>query len=437
MRAFTEMWDEICRTRYGVQDAKLRRFRYGVQVNSLGLTESQPENNVYRILLETLAVTLSKGARARAVQLPAWNEAMGLPRPWDQQWSLRLQQVLAFETDLLEFGDIFDGNPAIEGKVRELTAAANDEIARVAEHGGVAAALESGYLKRELVAAHAARRRAIEAGDLTVVGVNSYTETAASPLETGDDGSVLTVDPTVEAKEIAKMQAWKAARAPEEMASALSALETAAREQQNIMEPSIAAARAGITTGEWGETLRRVFGQYRPPTGIDTASIVSKSDPLAARIRALGEVLGRTPRFLVGKPGLDGHSNGAEQIALRAQSAGFDVIYRGIRQAPDEIVELALSEGADIVGLSILSGSHMVLAETVRDGLRERGLGHLPIVLGGIVPDADAAALRDLGIASVFTPKDYDLGTILRQVLEVAERQYLRRNDTGVEVAAE
>lgn len=428
MRAFTEMWDEICRTRYGVDDPKMRRFRYGVQVNSLGLTENQPENNVYRILLETLAVTLSKNARARAVQLPAWNEAMGLPRPWDQQWSLRLQQVLAFETDLLEFGDIFDGNPAIDAKVRELTEAANAEIARVAEQGGVVAALESGYLKRELVAAHAIRRRAIEAGDLTVVGVNSYTETAESPLTTGEDGAVLSVDPAVEAEEIAKMQAWKAARDPATVAAALAELETAAREQRNIMEPSIAAARAGVTTGEWGETLRQVFGQYRPPTGIDAAGVASKNEPLASRVQALAEALGHTPRFLVGKPGLDGHSNGAEQIALQAQSAGFEVIYRGIRQTPDEIAELALSEGADLIGLSILSGSHMVLAEAVRDALAERGLSHLPIIIGGIVPARDAAALRAMGIAAVFTPKDFDIAAILDDVTGIAEARYLRRN---------
>ena len=437
MRAFTEMWDEICRTRYGVEDPKFRRFRYGVQVNSLGLTESQPENNVYRILLETLAVTLSKNARARAVQLPAWNEAMGLPRPWDQQWSLRLQQVLAFETDLLEFGDIFDGNPAIEAKVRELTDAANAEMRSVAEMGGVVAALESGYLKRELVTSHAARRRAIEAGDLTIVGVNSYTETAESPLTTGEDGAVLSVDPAVEAEEIAKMQAWKAGRDAKAVAAALAGLESAARERRNIMEPSVAAARAGITTGEWGETLRRVFGQYRPPTGIANSAVAGQNDPLAARVQALVEALGHTPRFLVGKPGLDGHSNGAEQIALRAQSAGFDVIYRGIRQTPDEIAELALSEKADLIGLSILSGSHMVLAEAVCAALADRGLGHLPVIIGGIIPGADAERLKALGIAAVFTPKDYDIGRILSDVVSIAEAKYLRRNTGNAHIAAE
>ncbi len=436
MRTFTDMWDDICRERYGVEDPKMRRFRYGVQVNSLGLTESQPENNVYRILLETLAVTLSKGARARAVQLPAWNEAMGLPRPWDQQWSLRLQQVLALETDLLEFGDIFDGNPAIDAKVRELTEAANAEIAAVAAQGGVVAALESGYLKRELVAAHAARRRAIESGDLTVVGVNSYTETAASPLQPDEEAAVMSVDPAVEAQEIASMMAWKAARELKTVAKALADLDRAAREQQNIMEPSIAAARAGVTTGEWGETLRQVFGQYRPPTGIDTSSLASKGDPLAARVATLGEALGHQPRFLVGKPGLDGHSNGAEQIALRAQNAGFDVIYRGIRQTPEEIAELALNEAADLVGLSILSGSHMVLAEAVLAALTERGLGHLPVIIGGIIPPADAAKLQAMGIAAVFTPKDFNLGEILADVTGVAEAKYLRRNDPLPEQAA-
>jgi len=437
MRTFTEMWDDICRTRYGVEDSKFRRFRYGVQVNSLGLTESQPENNVYRILLETLAVTLSKNARARAVQLPAWNEAMGLPRPWDQQWSLRLQQVLAFETDLLEFGDIFDGNPVIEAKVRELTDATNEELARVAEQGGVVAALESGYLKRELVAAHARRRRDIEAGDLIVVGVNRYTETAESPLTTGEDGAVLSVDPAVEAAEIAKMRAWKAGRDSKAVAAALADLESAARERRNIMEPSVAAARAGVTTGEWGEALRQVFGQYRPPTGIAADAAASETEPLAARVRALADAMGHTPRFLVGKPGLDGHSNGAEQIALRAQSAGFDVIFRGIRQTPDEIAELALSENADLIGLSILSGSHMVLADAVRAALAERGLGHLPIVIGGIVPRCDAEALKAGGIAAVFTPKDFDISEILDRVTGIAEAKYLRRNLGPEESAAE
>lgn len=428
MRAFTGMWDDIMRERYGVEDEKMRRFRYGVQVNSLGLTESQPENNVYRILLETLAVTLSKDARARAVQLPAWNEAMGLPRPWDQQWSLRLQQVLAFETDLLEFGDIFAGNPAIEAKVRELTEAANAEMRRVAEQGGVVAALESGYLKREMVAAHAQRRRDIESGDLTVVGVNKYTETAESPLTAGEDGSVLSVDPAVEAAEIGRMQAWKAARDPAAVTAAVQAVQDAARDGRNIMEPTVAAVRAGVTTGEWSGALRELFGQYRPPTGIETRSAVATDNPLAGRVAALGEALGHTPRFLVGKPGLDGHSNGAEQIALRAQSAGFDLIYRGIRQTPEEIAELALSEKADLVGLSILSGSHMVLAEAVRDALAERGLGHLPIIIGGIIPPKDAEMLTALGIAAVFTPKDFDLGAILDSLTGVMEAKYLRRN---------
>ena len=434
MRAFTGMWDELLRERYGVEDPKLRRFRYGVQVNSLGLTESQPENNVYRILLETLAVTLSKDARARAVQLPAWNEAMGLPRPWDQQWSLRLQQVLAFETDLLEFGDIFTGNPAIEAKVRELTYAANEEMRRVAEQGGVVAALESGYLKRELVAAHAQRRRDIESGDMTVVGVNKYTETADSPLTAGEEGAILSVDPAVEAAEIAKMRAWKEGRDPAAVCAALQGVVDAAREGRNIMEPTVAAARAGVTTGEWAGALRQLFGQYRPPTGIEAHSDIAATGPLADRVRALGEALGHTPRFLVGKPGLDGHSNGAEQIALRAQTAGFDVIYRGIRQTPDEIAELALSERADLVGLSILSGSHMVLAEAVFEALGERGLGHLPVVIGGIIPPEDAQALQAMGVAAVFTPKDFDLGAILGDMTGVMEARYLRRNSP---VAAE
>jgi len=439
MRAFGELWDELTRTRYGVEDERYRRFRYGVQVNSLGLTESQPENNVYRILLEMLAVVMSKDARARAVQLPAWNEAMGLPRPWDQQWSLRLQQILAYETDLLEYGDLFDGNPAVAAKVAALAAEARVELARIDAMGGAVAAVESGYMKEALVASHDARLRAIEAGEQVVVGVNRFTETAESPLVGGRDAGVLTVSDRVEREAVEALAAWRAGRDAAAVARSLAALEDAAREGRNIMEPSIACAHAGVTTGEWAAALRRTFGEYRPPTGVDAVAAASEPTAALAELRArvsrLSAEIGRTPRILVGKPGLDGHSNGAEQIALRAQAAGFEVVYRGIRQTPAEIADLARGEAVDLVGLSILSGSHMGLVEDVLAELRARELGHLPVVVGGIIPAPDEARLRTAGVAAVFTPKDYDLGAILSGLADLLEARIERRNWPGPQAA--
>jgi (2R)-ethylmalonyl-CoA mutase len=423
MRAFAGLWDEICLERYGVEEEKYRRFRYGVQVNSLGLTEQQPENNVYRILLEMLAVVLSKDARARAVQLPAWNEALGLPRPWDQQWSLRLQQVLAFETDLLEYDDIFAGSPVIEAKVAELKAEARAELARIEEMGGAVAAVESGYLKQALVASNARRLRAIESGARTVVGVNAFTESAPSPLSTAD-GGFLTVDPAAEAEQVAGLEAWRAQREGAKVEAALAGLRAAANEGRNVMAPSIACATAGATTGEWAQALRDVFGEYRAPTGIAGARAAIEDDGFdeaRARVAALGRRLGRPPKLLVAKPGLDGHSNGAEQIALAARDCGFEVVYQGIRLTPEEIAATALEESVDLVGLSILSGSHASLAAETLAALKAQGLADLPVVLGGIVPEADAQALRAAGIARVYTPKDYQLAAILADIAGLVE----------------
>jgi (2R)-ethylmalonyl-CoA mutase len=425
MRAFTALWDELCRMRWNVADEKLRRFRYGVQVNSLGLTEQQPENNVYRILLEMLAVVLSKDARARAVQLPAWNEALGLPRPWDQQWSIRLQQIVAEETDLLEFDDIFTGSPVIAAKVAELTAAAKGELARIEAMGGAIPAVESGYMKERLVESNARRIAAIEAGEQVVVGVNKYTDSAPSPLTTGGDADFLMVDEKAEAEQIANLQAWRTARDRTKVEAALADLRVAAKDGRNIMPVSIACAHAGVTTGEWGAALRTVFGEYRAPTGIARAGTTpSGSNSLAEvreRVEQLSARLGCKVRMLVGKPGLDGHSNGAEQVAVRARDCGFEVIYDGIRLTPQQIADAAAREGAHVVGLSILSGSHVTLVEEVLARLKQAGLGHVPVIVGGIIPAEDEAQLKAAGVARVYTPKDFDLTQIMREIVEVVD----------------
>ena len=427
MRAFTRLWDELCRERYGVEDPKFRRFRYGVQVNSLGLTEQQPENNVYRILLEMLAVTLSKDARARAVQLPAWNEALGLPRPWDQQWSLRLQQIVAYETDLLEFGDIFNGSTEIEAKVEALMEEAKTELARIEEMGGAVTAVESAYMKERLVESNARRLRAIEAGDQTVVGVNAYGESEPSPLVGGGDGGFMTVSDDAERGQIERLDAWRESRDAAAAAVALADLGAAAAEDRNIMEASIACAHAGVTTGEWGDALRRVFGEYRAPTGVGGAGGLS-GDPQAMtavrdRVDALSGRLGRRLKMLVGKPGLDGHSSGAEQIAVRARDCGFEVVYEGIRLTPARIAGAALEEGVHVVGLSVLSGSHVPLVTEVVERLRSEGLGDVPVVAGGIIPPEDEAALKRTGVAAVYTPKDFDLTAIVADIVEIVERE--------------
>lgn len=422
MRAFTELWDDICRERYGVEDSKLRRFRYGVQVNSLGLTEQQPENNVYRILLEMLAVTLSKNARARAVQLPAWNEALGLPRPWDQQWSLRLQQIVAYETDLLEYGDLFDGSPVVEKKVEELKAGALKELAQIDDMGGAVSAVENSYMKRRLVESNALRLAAIERGEQPVIGVNRYTDGEPSPLTAGD-GSILTVDATAEKEQIEGLKKWRESRDAAKVDAALKDLKAAAEEGKNIMEPSIACAHAGVTTGEWAETLRSVYGEYRAPTGVGGASSQS-ADAMAeirARVDKLENVLGTRLKMLVGKPGLDGHSNGAEQIAVRARDAGLEVVYEGIRLTPDEIVQAALQEGVHVVGLSILSGSHVTLVADVVAKMDAAGIGDVPVVVGGIIPPDDAKRLLESGVAAVYTPKDFDLTRILDGIVSIVE----------------
>ncbi len=416
MRAFTELWDEICRDRYGVTDDKLRRFRYGVQVNSLGLTEQQPENNVYRILIEMLAVTLSKNARARAVQLPAWNEALGLPRPWDQQWSLRAQQVLAYETDLLEYGDLFDGNPAVTAKVEALKAEAREELADIGKLGGAAAAIEA--MKARLVESNAARLRRIETGETVVVGVNRYEASAESPLTAGD-GNIVTVDPGVEADQIARLNAWREARDAAAVEAALSELGRAAQNGDNIMPASLACAKAGVTTGEWSGALRQVFGEYRAPTGVGSAISNSAEglDEVRAEVARVTETVGAPIRFLIGKPGLDGHSNGAEQIAVRARDCGMKVFYEGIRMTPEAIVEAAKANQVHVVGLSVLSGSHLPVIGEVMQRMRAAGLAGVPVVAGGIIPEADAQRLAEMGVARVYTPKDFDLNRIMTDVL--------------------
>ncbi|MEJ2123235.1 MAG: protein meaA [Alphaproteobacteria bacterium] len=424
MRAFAGLWDEIAEQRYGVTEPKLRRFRYGVQVNSLGLTEQQPENNVYRILLETLAVVLSKSARARAVQLPAWNEALGLPRPWDQQWSLRMQQILAYETDLLEFQDIFDGSTVIEAKVADLQRAAREELARIEAMGGAVAAVESSYMKQRLVESNAARLKAIEAGEQVVVGVNRWTETEPSPLSSGE-GAIQTVPEWVEREAVEQVQAWRAARDAEAVIKALAELKAAAGEERNIMEPSIACAKAGVTTGEWGATLREVFGEYRAPTGVGAArGSVSDSDSLAqvrAEVERISAKLGRRIKFLVAKPGLDGHSNGAEQIAVRARDCGMEVVYEGIRLTPAEIVNAALEESVHLVGVSILSGSHVLLVQDIMERMRAARMDDVPVVVGGIIPAEDAEALKAAGVAAVYTPKDFQLNEIMAGIVRLID----------------
>jgi (2R)-ethylmalonyl-CoA mutase len=422
MRAFVDLWEEIGRERYGITDPKALLFRYGVQVNSLGLTEPQPENNVYRILIEALAVTLSKRARCRALQLPAWNEALGLPRPWDQQWSLRLQQILAYETDLLEYGDLFDGSHVVEARTRELAEGARHELARLDAMGGAMASIA--YMKGELVGAHAARRRAIEDGSLKVVGVNCFTETEESPLSAGE-GAIQTVDPMVEVEQVRALRAWRAARAPQAVATALDALKRAAQGNTNIMEPSIACAKAGVTTGEWGAALREVFGEYRAPTGVAAVVLTSGEETdlsaVRARVEALDGPLGRRLTYVLGKPGLDGHSNGAEQIALRAKAAGINMVYEGIRFTPSEIAAQAAKAKAHVVGLSILSGSHMDLVRDTLAELRKVGLGDVPVIVGGIIPPEDELALRQSGVARVYTPKDFRITAIIGDVVGLVE----------------
>jgi (2R)-ethylmalonyl-CoA mutase len=423
MRAFTQLWDELLLERYGVQDPKHRRFRYGVQVNSLGLTEAQPENNVQRIVLEMLGVTLSKDARARAVQLPAWNEALGLPRPWDQQWSLRLQQVLAFETDLLEYDDLFTGSVVVEGKVAELKEQVRQEIDRVQALGGAVAAVESGYMKNALVASHAERRRRIEAGEDIVVGVNKFTTTEPSPLTADIDNAIMTVDPEVEQHAIDAVQRWRAERDAAAVDEALRGLRDAAKTDANLMTATVACAKAGVTTGEWAGALREVFGEYRAPTGVSGAVAAGEAGAAIAAVREAvkktGEELGVRLRFLVGKPGLDGHSNGAEQIAVRARDCGFEVVYQGIRLTASQIVAAAVEEDVHVIGLSILSGSHMEAVPAVLKGLQEAGVGDVPVVVGGIIPDGDARRLKEQGVAAVFTPKDFELTGILASVVDV------------------
>ena len=420
MRAFTELWDEICRERYGVEDPRYRRFRYGVQVNSLGLTEQQPENNVYRILIEMLAVTLSKKARARAVQLPAWNEALGLPRPWDQQWSLRMQQILAYETDLLEFDDLFDGNPAVDAKVEDLKEGARHELANIDAMGGAVAAIE--YMKARLVDANAERLNRIERGETVVVGVNKWVEGEPSPLM-DEEGGIMVVDPAVEQDQIDRLNAWRAARDEAAVTGALAELRAAAAEGRNVMPASIAAAKAGVTTGEWAAEMRRAFGEYRAPTGVSKSpsNKTEGLDEIRAAVDAASQRLGRRLRFLVGKPGLDGHSNGAEQIAFRARDCGMDIEYEGIRLTPEEIVRAAQENGPHVIGLSILSGSHIPLVEDVMTRMREAGLEETPVIVGGIIPEEDARRLRAMGVARVYTPKDFELNAIMMDVVELAD----------------
>jgi ethylmalonyl-CoA mutase len=429
LRALARLWDEITAERYGVRDPKQRRLRYGVQVNSLGLTEAQPENNVQRIVLEMLAVTLSRDARARAIQLPAWNEALGLPRPWDQQWALRMQQVLAYETDLLEYEDLFAGSTVVEAKVESLMAQARAEIDRVAELGGAVAAVESGYMKGQLVSALSERRRRMESGELVVVGVNRFESTEPSPLQVEGAAAVELLDPAVEAGAVEAIGNWRAARDAAAVESALQELRDAAKTDANLMPASIACAKAGVTTGEWGRVLRDVFGEFRAPTGVSaavsTAEVATDIAAVRERVRATGEEIGSRLRMLVGKPGLDGHSNGAEQVAVRARDVGFEVIYQGIRLTPAQIVAAAVQEGVHVVGLSVLSGSHLEVVPAVVDGLRAAGADDVPVVVGGIIPPEDAATLRRRGVAAVFTPKDYQLTAMMDEIVTLVRDAHL------------
>ena len=420
MRAFVDLWDEILLERYGVTDAKFRRFRYGVQVNSLGLTEQQPENNVYRILIEMLAVTLSKKARARAVQLPAWNEALGLPRPWDQQWSMRMQQIMAFETDLLEYDDLFDCNPAVDAKVEALKAGTRQELAGLDGMGGAIKAID--YMKAQLVTSNAERLGRIEAGETVVVGVNKYTQTEPSPLMSAD-GGIMTVDPATEAEQINRLTEWRAARDEAAVQSALTALRDAAAKGENIMPASIVAAKAGATTGEWAAQMRAVHGEYRGPTGVSPSpsNKTEGLDDLRAAVDHVSDKLGRRLAFLIGKPGLDGHSNGAEQIAYRARDCGMSITYDGIRLTPEELVRAAEEQGSHVVGLSILSGSHIPLVEELMERMNAAGLAHIPVIVGGIIPDDDAKRLLAMGVARVYTPKDFELNTIMMDVVTLAD----------------
>src|SRR5215218_8383867 len=425
LRAMGQLWEEIGRSRYGVDDDRYLRFRYGVQVNSLGLTESQPENNIIRIVLEALAVTMGRGARARALQLPAWNEALGLPRPWDQQWSLRIQQILAYETDLLEYADVFEGSKVMEGLVSELVAGAREEMAVVAEQGGAVAAVP--YMKTQLVESHRERVQRIENGSLKVVGQNVYTDAEPSPLQSATESSILRVDPGVEASSIAALEKWRSARDASSVEAALEALREAASDPEvNIMPPTLAAAAAGATTGEWAAALRAVFGEYRAPTGVGDAAAAPSDDALRAlrdRVEEVSGALGRRIKILVGKPGLDGHSNGAEQIAVRARDAGMDVVYEGIRLTPARIARTAVDEGVHVVGLSILSGSHAELIPSVLAELRDAG-ADVPVVVGGIIPPADEAALLEAGVARVYTPKDFELSRIMGEIVELVAEHH-------------
>jgi (2R)-ethylmalonyl-CoA mutase len=419
MRAFTELWDEIARERYGVTEPKNRMFRYGVQVNSLGLTEQQPENNVYRILIAALGVTLSKNARCRALQLPAWNEALGLPRPWDQQWSLRMQQILAYETDLLEYADIFDGSTAITAKVEALKDEARAELAAIEKMGGAVASID--YMKRKLVESNTTRLSAIESGEQVVVGVNKWIETETSPLS-GGDGAIQVIDPAVEVEQVERLKAWRADRDDKEIKAALTDLESAAREGRNVMEPSIRCAKAGVTSGEWGGLLRQIFGEYRAPTGVAAAAVQRENtalDAVRAAVETVSGKLGRRIKFLVGKPGLDGHSNGAEQIAVRARDCGMEVVYEGIRLTPAQIVRAAVDESVHVVGLSILSGSHVPLVKEVMERMRADGMDDVPVVVGGIIPPEDEKTLKAFGVAAVYTPKDFQLNDIMADIVRL------------------
>jgi (2R)-ethylmalonyl-CoA mutase len=425
LRAMGQLWEEIGRERYGVTDEKALRFRYGVQVNSLGLTEAQPENNVQRIVLEALAVTLGRSARARAIQLPAWNEALGLPRPWDQQWSLRIQQVLAYETDVLEYADIFEGSHVMEALVAELVAGARDEMARVAEEGGAVEAVD--YMKAALVESHRERIGRIERGEQIVVGVNKYTETEDSPLAAGEDGGILTVDPGVEEEAKQALQRWRNERDQAAVDAALDELRRVAETDENVMEATLACARAGATTGEWAQALRDSFGSYRAPTGVGEAAAAPPTDDMAElrdEVARASEALGRTMKILVGKPGLDGHSNGAEQIAVRARDVGMEVVYEGIRLTGEQIARSAVDEGVHVIGLSILSGSHRELIPSIMDALREAGGEDIPVVVGGIIPHADVEPLKEAGVAAVYTPKDFDLSKIMRDIVELVEERH-------------